>query len=425
MILQSAIRFGRRLWRGVRWLAGWMPLTALSVLALPVLVLVYRIYVVQWQDRILQAICVCGVGLIALQTALVLLTALWLRLRRERPGSLLELETGTAIRTGWRLGRVRWNPLVKVEVEWLNPVGVEVKLVPDCGGPYEEVTASERGVYNRVVRRFHITDAFGLARFHFRRTSTQELLIRPGCGRVNSLELLPHDVAGDQVSDPRGEPKGDLVEMRAYAPGDPLKLVLWKIYSRTGRLLVRQPERAIAACTKTLAYLVAADADDPSAGVARAVLERGILGPDFLFAADGDEKPTRETGEGLDRIVRSAAAREQGGEALGRVLGTGAAQGIEACLLFVPGQPGPWLNRVAEHLSSRRGGCRAIVGTDGPPLRTKRNRLQRLLLQSDSRMGATSSELLEVCQRLRNAGADVFIVDRTSGTFSPGPETIR
>src|SRR5262249_27748597 len=151
-----------------------------------------------------------------------------------------------------------------------------------------------------VVRRFLVSDVFGLGRFTVRRRSAQKIHVRPATGGVNGLELLPQYDRGDLTAHPEGTPEGDLVEMRGYGAGDPLKRVLWKVYARTGRLLVRMPERAVSPCERTLAYLVASLADEPSAGLARAVLESGALGADFLFAADGEENPTSEAREGVE-----------------------------------------------------------------------------------------------------------------------------
>lgn len=406
----------RRGYRGIRWLAGWIPLTWLSVIALPVLILLFRIYAMQRQDKIVLAICVCSWGLIALQTAVVLATALWLKLRRERAVELLELETGVPKRTGVRLGLMRWNPLIKIEVEWIEPECVTASFVSSGNDIVEEATANDRGRFLRIVRRYRIVDAFGLARFTVRRRMEQSVVIKPNCGRVNGMQLAPQNVPGEQLSDPRGQARGDLVEMRPYAPGDPLKLVLWKQFARSGRLLVRQPEKAVSATQKTLVYLVAADADDPTAGVARALFEQGSLS-DFLFSTDGDEQPTREIAEAADRIVRSSAFRQNGGEALGRFLGKGAKQGYSAAVLFVPCRPGPWLERVAGHLAKSSCPCRVIIGIDGAAKDIRQGFLRRCLFHGDYKPAATLAQLRDVCDRLQGAGVDVYVVDRISGNF--------
>jgi hypothetical protein len=414
----------RRINRALAWTWRWLPLTPLGLIGVVALQWLFRTYAVRRQDKVFLAVCVCGLGLIALQTAIVLLTALWLKLRRERPCGPLEFETGVPKRTGHRLGIARWNPLVKVDVEWLEPASAIVQFVSDGQDIVEEVTAGDRGAFSRVVRRYRVSDVFGIARFYVRRKVETPVVVKPNCGRVHSLHLIPQDVPGEQLSDPRGAPRGDLVDMRPYAPGDPLKLVLWKQYARSGRLLVRQPERAVSATKKTLAYLVAAETDDPSAGVARAVLEQGAIGDEFLFAADGDEQPTKESPAAIERIVRSSAARERGGEALGRFIGKGEKHGIESCLLFVPSRPGPWLERVTGHLAKKSGPCRAIVGIDGKVGAATNGILRRCLYRDNHPPAVSTAELRTVCDRLRDAGADVILINRESGEFGPATSMI-
>src|SRR4029079_3371216 len=96
-------------------------------------------------------------------------------------------------------------------------------------------------------------------------------------------------------SHPAGRQDGDLVEMRNYGVGDPMRHILWKTIARTHRPLVRTPERAIAPAPITVAFLVAGAADEPTAATARLYLERGMFGPDFLFAADGPAPPPHGT----------------------------------------------------------------------------------------------------------------------------------
>ena len=60
-----------------------------------------------------------------------------------------------------------------------------------------------------------------------------------------NAELAAGRASGDAVSHPAGRQEGELIEMRRYGPGDPLRHVLWKTYARTRRLLVRMHERAI------------------------------------------------------------------------------------------------------------------------------------------------------------------------------------
>src|SRR5262249_60945828 len=132
-----------------------------------------------------------------------------------------------------------------------------------------------------------------------------------------------------------------------------------------GRMLVRQPEKAISPSQRTLAYLVAAEEDEPAAGIARAVLENGALGNEYLFGAEGSDEPTRVVSDAVDQVVRSVNARSAGGMGLDGFLAKGESHGIQACILFVPAQPGDWLDRRLEQMSRRPGAFRAVIGSSG------------------------------------------------------------
>src|SRR5205814_5321723 len=109
-------------------------------------------------------------------------------------------------------------------------------------------------------------------------------------GRVElGFDSLPGLAAGDDEAHPLGQPVGDRIEMRPYVPGDSPRTIAWKIYGRTGKLVVRAPERARIVSPRGCAYQVAGPHDESTAAVARAVLERGFLGQEWRFGADGSE----------------------------------------------------------------------------------------------------------------------------------------
>src|SRR4029077_19754465 len=97
----------------------------------------------------------------------------------------------------------------------------------------------DRALAAEVVRSIRVSDVFGMARVIFRRRMVMDVRIEWHCGAVKPQQLFSQTNSGDAFSHPDGKPEGDLIEMRRYVPGDPLKLVLWKLYARSGQLLVR------------------------------------------------------------------------------------------------------------------------------------------------------------------------------------------
>ena len=406
-------------WGFVRTVAGWVPLTLLGAVAVPVLVFVYWILGLDRNDMVVQALAEGGLAVVAGAALLVVGVGLWLRFRRQGPAAPLAFEADNPFRTGYCLGRIGWLPLVRIEIAWESPRGVAVRCLTGGRGAVEEATASERGLREEVVRRVRVSDVFGLARVTFRRRLAQQVRVAPHCGKVRALSLFPQHAAGDELAHPEGRAEGDLLEMRRYGPGDPLKHVLWKIYARTGRLLVRTPERAVAPCDRTMAYLIAADGDEPAAGVARAVLENGLFGPDFLFGADGEGESVRTVPEAVEQILRSAEAHGEGAVGLEKFLDHGETLDFRACLLFAPCRPGPWLERVARLMAGRRGPFRVVIGGDGVRPAGRRRWLTQLLFQAAADAAARTADVRSICQRLQRLGADVCVIDRPLGRIIP------
>ncbi len=395
--------------------SGWVPLTPLGLLAIPLLVLTTRLFDGYQADMIVRSVCAGSVLLIAVDVLAVLVTAVWLAVRRNPPAAPLALEVGLPSRTGYRLGLTRWNPLVRVTVVWEDPPAT-ARWIPARGGWEEEVVTVGRGEVARVRRCFTVSDLFGLSRLRVRRWATRLVVSRPAQGKPTSYEIRELFKAGDRLGRPSGAPDGDLLEMRRYLPGDPLKLVLWKVYARTGTMLVRSPEKAVDPTERTLAFLVAAEGDEPAAGLARLALEQELLGREVTFTADGAPAPARTTAEGVDQIVRSVRFRGSGGTDLDRFLVRGESVGVGACTLFVSHRPGPWLARVVATLVRHAGPFRAVVGVDGIERASDApRRLGRLLFRRVAGDLPRVTDIRAVSAALSGAGAEVVLLDRQTG----------
>ena len=408
----KSCRFAVRLVRRVR---DWVPLTPLGAIVIVALIWLFRTVGVERNDRIVLAICMTGACLTGICQLCVLSAALWLRFRRQgKAADRLDLIAEAPFRTGYQIGIASWNPLLHIESAWERPVEASVRLLPHRGGACEKVTVHRRGDFDHIVRTFIVTDVLGLCRCAIRRRSGQRVFIKPAGGNAPCPSVAESAAAGEQRPHPDGKPEGDLIETRRYVPGDPLKFVLWKVYARTGQLLVRSPERTLATSRRVLAYFVAGPGDEPTAAAARAMLENGSLGTDFLFAADGSPAPVRTPREAVDSIVRSATSTDQGGQQLADFLAQGARMGFNSCVLYVPGRAGEWLDHVAEALAGYRGKCRVIVGSDAGPASqpAAASPLQRFICCLPAVAGQRQNAE-SVCDRLARCGAQVTLVDRT------------
>lgn len=353
------------------------------------------------------ALALLGVGLVA-----TLAVAAWLKLRPQpRATEPWRGEAGRPFRTGYSVGFVSWIPFVNVRVSYDRPRGAKVELVRDGARLVEEATPTERCWASEIVRRFTVTDIFGLARWSVRRRETREVRLLPHCDAAPAPEILDRPGAGDAMSHPAGKPEGDFIEMRGYTAGDPLKKILWKVYARTGKLLVRVSEKAVSPVPRTLAYLIAGEGDEATAGAARRLVESRQLGHDVLFSTDGEPIPVTEPVDALDQIVRSHEARDRGAAGLGSFLAEGEGRGYDACVLFAPARPGDWLERVQAQASGRCA-LRAIIGVDDEPA-PRRGWVARFFLRKPGEK--ESADLRAVREKLMASGIEVAVINRQTG----------
>lgn len=119
-----------------------------------------------------------------------------------------------------------------------------------------------RGIYHTAGYEIELRDILGL-------TSRSWLHEAPGQYKVYApnadIAPLPIMAASSQLGDTQtaqNNKSGDLFNLRAYQPGDSLKRILWKVYARSGELIVREPEPAIVPEGEVALYVLAQKRED-------------------------------------------------------------------------------------------------------------------------------------------------------------------
>src|SRR5262249_41623961 len=154
--------------------------------------------------------------------------------------------------------------------------------------------------------------------------------------------------------------------------------------------------------------------DESSATIARAVLDAGRLGVNFLFGADGAESLAQTTPEALEQVARSVNARTNGGQGLPSFLERGAARGISACILFVPARTGTWLRTVLQCVRRFSGPFHVIVGVGEQNMADEVRGWRRWLLQRESQI-SNLSDLREIVAQFQQTGARVHVFNPATG----------
>lgn len=347
-------RVGRRVW-------GLVPFS------LPGLVLILAVsaglyfFGMKRSDHVLLITGVATLLVAAVDLVVVVATALFLGFRfrqhsdRELSGGYrLELTTGTPTPSPRQMPR--YMPLlVETSTHILNPPDMQCEWRRDFEGRRQEWLIPGRRCeleeHFRLRRRVIVKDVLGFCAVDWEQEEPLSLRVLPQPMPLGSQNLIRAWFQGDESSDPRGEPTGDRVDMRRYAPGDPPRLLLWKIYARTGKLMVRVPEAAITTAPRTCAYLVAGPGDEPVASLARTLVENNMMGEGWRFGADGSPNSVDRRDEALRLISRSGNPGIASGDNLAGYLKEQASGGFGSCIVMVPSYDGEWVDTVAAILA--------------------------------------------------------------------------
>jgi hypothetical protein len=338
------------------------------------------------------------------------------RLKRASTRSGLEVECLAIQETGFFPPLPRWLPLVEYSWSWEQPANVEVRAGAHPDRRREFIVAQRRGVHSEIRRRILWRDVLGLAALEWTTREFIEVRFLPAKGPLDRMTLLDSLTGGDDLSDPRGAPEGDRVDMRQYSPGDSPRMILWKVYSRTRKLLVRIPERALTARLRFCAYFVAGPQDEPGAGFMRVVLERGFLGENWRFGADGSLAAAGRLDEALDILIRSAGVSLEAATQLPIFLQQAQKDGFAACLLAIPPARGPWVNSVVSALGNAALRIHAFTVLDGPAQEHSVDQLwKQLLYRRKAGAGGRIDDLAWMAHDFGAVPFPISAIDRTSG----------
>ncbi|MFO0595343.1 MAG: DUF58 domain-containing protein [Myxococcaceae bacterium] len=407
-------RLLRRWWGNFRRL---FPLRIGALILLALALIIVFLFSPNEGDFLLYPAGLVAGGLIAVCVLVVTLGTLSLRrhLKRLDAGLPESLETQRPNGTHFRFPALRRWLVLDVTLEWVEPPGAHVTLEELDGVLSEVVTLDERGRYENVTRRFTVKDVFGLAQLTFDLSWHVSLRIAPAAAKQGAT-LAAGRAQGDALANPTGRAEGDLVEMRQYAHGDPVKHVLWKVFARSRKLLVRMPERALAPGPVNVAFFVAGPDDEASAGAARLYLEAGLLGTDLVFSADGAAAPARTPGEAIEQIVDSAKEKQNGGSSLEGLASQIDPGRLHSCLIFAPATDGEWRQRVSGFVRNHGLDATVIIGVDqaGEPSRAK-NRLEKFLFQPEKELDSQRPGLAKLKHALEAEGMPVRVLHRGTG----------
>ncbi len=397
-------------------IVGWIPLTFRSILLIPLLVWLRQSYGIARTDFVLLILSEGGIFLISFSIFIVTLTALFLRFRTQKKSDeSYQIETEREFQTEFKIHKMDWIPFIKIETNWKKPTGIQASLRSSRGILSEEINPFERGIEDIIIRELKIIDLFGLARIRFQESENRKIKIFP---RLLNLQLKPifkQFGGGDFISHPLGETVGDRADLRRYVRGDPLKHILWKVYARTRKLMVREVERAISPEHKIFIYFVASPKDNVAASVTRTALEKGEFGSNFVFLADGGKSPTSDPQEAIEQLIHSIHARNQSGQKLKYFLDHVQAEAVSSCFVFASADSLEWSSFLLSSAKSHPIQIQLILAAEDESMFRPESFFRRLIFDSHSRGRKSLKNFEKESEKWMREGILVNWVDRVSG----------
>jgi len=409
--LKEKLKIIRKKLSIVETLWGYFPLTIPGLLLGVMGYGLYTKYAVGRNDYVLLVLS-CGMALVLAFSFVQLLVAVTLFFIQKRQMVFPDIlaVTDEVFLSGVSFGHFFSFPSLEWIVEWSGRPEVTVQIQKEGGQWMEKVLVHRRLLATQIQRVIRFVDVLGLVKFRFQWTKTQKARVEPAVGHLPPPHILKLFASGEDLSHPDGKPEGDLIEMRAYVPGDPIKRILWKVYAKNRQLLIRMPERSIAMKKKTYAYLVTGSQDEAAASTALLMVRKGFLGTDFVFATDGNTTTTNSVTEVTDRIVQSSMATLSG-DFLENFFQNPETHQAN-CILFVPPQKGPWLDSFIPQVQKLRKNVQVLICMDGAPEEAPLLSWKKFLLQ-DSHDHA--GEARELAGLLQNEGIQTMVIDRKEG----------
>lgn len=347
--MAPASRWLRRLW-------GYLPLSGPGLALTLALGLGFKYVGMEHSDQVILLTGAAMFAAAALDILVVVGTALFIAWRFRQQKMLqsgqfrLDLVTDYPAPSSRLMPRFL-PPLIEASTHILNPPDFQCEWRRREDGVRQEWLIPGRRCELeenfRLRRRVLVKDVLGFSTIDWEQEEPLSLRVLPKPAPLQSQSLLRAWFQGDDISDPRGEPQGDRVDMRRYAPGDPPRLLLWKIYARTGKLMVRIPEAAVTTAPRICAYMVAGPNDETLGSLARTMVEHNLLGEGWRFGADGSDRSVERKEEALRLIARSGNPGTVSGKGLSHFLKEAANAGFGSCVILLPPHMGDWIDKVA------------------------------------------------------------------------------
>ncbi|MCY4355999.1 MAG: DUF58 domain-containing protein [Gammaproteobacteria bacterium] len=404
------------------------PLTTQGCLTLVLAVAALDVFAYGSLDLVVFALATCALTIVLFCLLNTVITGLLMQSRIRKSlkeitngSKTIEIEAGYPNETGFVLPEPIFLPLIRLDwvISYPDAISTRTRRL-DNNLVQETLIPHRRCLSPSIFRKFSVSDVLGFCRYTWFEKQDCRLLALPRVNTVKQLPLLRSLTAEDGIPNTSGEPEGDRMEIRPYAPGDSVKNIMWKMYARNRQLNVRLPENSVFHSKRTVAYLLSSPGDEAAAAVARVALESGALGQDWEFGADGTNEVCDELSPALLAVARSRALDAPLAYGLDRFLMQCHGQHAR-CIVFAAAQPSPWLGPLKQTLARYCGQFTLILATDGMEEKQQAKLWQKLLLRKSNQVTSENydigclSKIQAVLTETAQIAQSILIVDRKTG----------
>ncbi len=411
------------------------PLTLQGVIALALLLLALQVFGYGAMDLVVFALAICAIAILLFSLFCVIFGGLMQQLKiRTRINSQqfsdgpIRLEAGYPNETGFELKDLGIFPLIKLSWEVVYPDYLRTRIRYSAEGNrlIEEIIPEKRCRSMHLVRLFTVSDVLGFCRYSWRQKQQLEVVALPRSNTIKTLPILRSLTSEDGIPSPSGNPEGDRMEIRPYAPGDSVRNIMWKAYARNRQLNVRLAEKSVFQSNRTIAYLISGPDDEAAAAVARVAIDSGALGDDWAFGADGTDSISTDVESAMLAIAGSRALDEPYGYGLDTFLQYHGSQAGCHCVVFAAAVTGPWVSRLRHTIGRFGGQFTLVLATDGLNDPADEKFWRRLIFKepdqasrvphfNPDRRVSGKKELGSLLTELSQSVESTLLVDRTTG----------
>jgi hypothetical protein len=264
---------------------SFFPLTIRGILALAISYFCLFFLAKEYSDLIASILGISLLVLVLLTTILLLVSTPFLKkkISLTNHDSTQKLFSRTTNCCGFSISRLRILPFFYLSIkrnilnkEILHQKHILTGITTNQGKTSiitDSIWYPHRGLFEMKGYTIEYGDIFGLTkRIWFSGSEATHEVAPPPV----SISPLPIMAASAQIGDTETAQhtrSGDLFDIRSYQPGDSLKRILWKVYARSGDLVVREPEPAIIPEGEVAIYVLAQKREDLVASSALSYLQ--------------------------------------------------------------------------------------------------------------------------------------------------------